>query len=148
MQLALWAEQVKSGGFREEELLDGQEARHKQGEQEAYLKRKSDTLKRLRYVLDEEVSIEQELMDAKAARIRESFEVQDQALRVRIQSQLCWFGLISTERYRLLDEFMTAELADEIKNEDDDRWNSILVREEAGMAGPSRFRSASRHVRA
>ncbi|KAJ4394552.1 hypothetical protein N0V93_003771 [Gnomoniopsis smithogilvyi] len=145
-RLDQWAEQVEHGEFREAGLPDDQNCRLEQG-RETYLKRRNDTLERLRYVLDEEVAIEQELMDAKKARIRESFKVQERELRVKIRSQLRWLELVSTERTRLLEEHMALELADEIKDDDDNRWNSILVREEAGKTGPSRFRSASRYVR-
>lgn len=141
-----WTGQTETGEFRKARQLDDPGIGHEQ-EREAYLKRRSDTLERLRFVLDEEASIEQELMEAKKARIRESFKVQEQELQVKIQSQLRWLELVSAERSRLLDEFMAVELADEIRDEDDDRWNSILVREELGKGGPSRFRSASRYAR-
>lgn len=146
MQLAHWAEQGGNDGSREERLLCDQKSRQEK-ERDAYLKGRSYTLERLRYVFDEEAGIEQELMDAKQARIRESFKVQERELRVKIQSQLRWFELVSIERSRLLEEFMAVELADEIKDDEDDRWNLILVREEVGKAGPSRFQSASRYVR-
>ncbi|KAJ4421387.1 hypothetical protein N0V82_003768 [Gnomoniopsis sp. IMI 355080] len=144
MQLTQWAEQRGNDEFQEERLLYNQKSRQ---ERDAYFKGRSDTFKRLRYVFDEEASIEQELMDAKKSRIRESFKIQEQELRVKIRSQLRWFELVAIERSRLLEESMAVELADEIKDDDDDRWNSILVREEVGKAGPSRFRSASRYVR-
>lgn len=137
---------MEHGEFREAGLPDDQNCRLEKG-RETYLNRRNDTLDRLRYVLDEEVAIEQELMDAKKARIRESFKVQERELRVKIRSQLRWLELVSTERTRLLEELMALELAEEIEDDDDDRWNSILVKEEAGKAGPSRFRSASRYVR-
>lgn len=146
LQLAKWAEQAHAGDFREDMLYDDQNLQKDQG-RETYLKRRSDTLERLRYVLDEEVGIEQELMNAKKARIRESFKVQERELQVKISSQLHWLELVSTERGRLLEEFLAVELADEIKDDDDVRWNTIRVREEAGKAGPSRFRSASQYVR-
>lgn len=142
--LKQWTEQKSE--FRGSGQSDDQSVGHEQ-EREAYLTKRSDTLERLRFILDEDVGIERELMDAKKARIRESFTVQEQELWVKIQSQLRWLELVSAERSRLLDEFVAVELADEIKDEDDNRWDSILVRVEIGQAGPSRFRSASRYVR-
>lgn len=144
--LKQWPEQTDTGEFHRSGQLGDQSFGHEQ-EREAYLKKRSDTLERLHFVLDEEVGIEEEVMDAKKASIRESFTVQEQELRVKIQSQLRWLELVSAERSRLLDDFLAVEMADEIKDEDDDRWNSILVREETGKAGLSRFRSASRYSR-
>lgn len=144
-QLAQWAEEVENDEVRKEELPDGQTCQYEKG-REAYLKRRNDTLEQLRSVLNEELDIEQELMDAKKARIGESFKVQEQELRAKIRSQLRWFELVVTERCRLLNESMVVELGDEIRDEDDDRWNSIIVKEEAGKAGPSRFRSATQYV--
>lgn len=142
-QLAHWAEKVGNGDLRKEELPDGLKSRHEQGREE-YLHRRNDTLERLRYVFDEEVGIEQELMDAQKARISESFKLQEQEMRVKIRSQLRWLHMVVTERSRILDELLADELADEIKDEDDDRWNSILVREEVVDAGLSRFKSTTR----
>lgn len=118
--LKQWTEKTETGESRGSGQLDDQSVGHEL-EREAYLKKRSDTLERLRFVLDEEVGIEEELMDAKKARIRESFTVQEQELWVKIQSQSRWLELVSAERSRLLDEFVAVELADEIKDEDDDR---------------------------
>lgn len=117
-------------------------------EREGHSKRKDDTLERLHYVLAEEVAIQQELMDARKARIVESFQVQARELRLKIQSEARWLELVFMERRRLLDEFMGVELVDEILDDRDDRWNSILVKEETVEAGPSRFDRASQRVSA
>lgn len=111
-----------------------------------YTNRRESELERLRWVFDEEMVIQKELMDAKTMRIKDSFDVQERELQVKIRSELRWLELVFSERNRLLDEFLKIDLADEIIDDNDDRWSSFIVREEAEEAGPSRFRSAMHHV--
>lgn len=140
------AKSVKSGECREEELLKAQQCKHEH-ECDRYAKTRDDELERLRWALDEELAIERELMDAKKARIEESFKVQQRELWLKVRSEARWLELVKSERSKLLDKFMEAELADEIIDVDDDRWNHIIVKEEISDAGPSRFRSAVHHAK-
>lgn len=144
-QLDEWAKVVENGERRKEELLKAQRSKHEQGRTD-YRKIRDDELERLRWVLDEELAIESELMDAKKARIEESFKIQQRELQVKIRSELRWLELVVSERSRLLDKFLEVELADEIVDDADDRWNNIVVKEEAGEPGPSRFRSAMQYA--
>lgn len=145
-QLDEWAKTVKNGDRRKEELLKAQKSKHDQG-RDGYMRKRDDELDRLRWVLDEEVTIERELMDAKTARVEESFKVQQRELQVKVRTELRWLELVFPERGRLLDRFLAVELADEIVDDADDRWNTFIVKEEAGEAGPSRFRSAMKHAK-
>lgn len=145
-QLDDWAKTVKNGERRKEELLKAQRSKHEQGRTD-YVKIRDDELERLRWVLDEEMAIESELMDAKKARIEESFQVQQRELQVKIRSELRWLELVVSERSRLLDKILAVELADELVDDADDRWNNIVVKEEAGEPGPSRFRSAMQYAK-
>lgn len=140
-QLEEWAKNVNDGVQRKERLLKAQRSKFENG-QDAYVRRRDDELERLRWVLDEEVSIERELMNAKKARIEESFKAQELELQVKVRSELRWFELVILERARLLDKSQEVELADELIDDADDRWNTLIVKEEAAELGLSRFRSA------
>lgn len=53
------------------------------------------------------------------------------------QHQFQWFELVITERYRLLDEFLAVEMADEIMDSTDERWSEFTVQEELMEVVPS-----------
>lgn len=142
-QLDEWVTSVKNGEPRKEELLKAHKSEHDQG-RDGYLK-KRDELERLRWVLDERVAIEQELMDVKKTRIEESFEVQQRELQAKVKTELRWLELVFSERSRLLHIFLVVELADQIVDNADDRWNTFIIKGEA-EAYPSRFRFAQRRA--
>lgn len=146
-----WDEANKTGDLSMLELPETRTSGYERRKEE-YMKKRADTLERMRYVMEEEVAIQQELMDAKKARVAESFEVQAHELQSKIQTQRRWLILVFAERSRALDECMTVELADEILNDEDDRWNSIITKEDLREAGSSRFTrgasSAMRHQEA
>lgn len=128
----------ESGQSRKKELLMAHQFKHEHGRGEC-TKSRDDELERLRWVLDEEVAIEQELMDAQKVRIEESFTVQQYELQLKARSEARWLELVKLERSRLLNKILDVELADEIIDDDDERWDQIIVKEEIGDAGPSRF---------
>lgn len=78
-------------------------------------------------------------MQAKTARILESFRVQQRELQAKIRSELRWCELVVAERARLLEGLLVAELENEIVDEEDERWDTISV-QEVGEPGPSRYR--------
>ncbi|CAN8099637.1 unnamed protein product [Discula destructiva] len=117
-----WDQAILTDGLCQEVLPEEQDVGYE------HLKKRKDSLERFQYVLDEEVAIQQELVDNKKDRIMKSFNIQEHELQVKARSQLHWHGLVVTERQRLLEEFLAVELADEILDEDDNRWNSVLVR--------------------
>lgn len=133
-----WDETDKTGDATKLELLEIRTSEYERGKEE-YLKSRADALERMRYVLEEEVAIQKELMDAKKARIVESFDVQAHELQGQIQSHRRWLVLIFAERSRVLEELMAVELADELLNDEDDRWNSIITKEDLREPGSSRF---------
>lgn len=138
-----WDETNKAGASATPGLPETRTSGYERRKEE-YLKKRADALERMRYVLEEEVAIHDELMEAKKTRIVESFEVQARELRRQIRSQRHWLTLVFAERSRVLEEFMAVELADEILNDEDDRWNTIITKEDLREAGSSRFtRSAS-----
>lgn len=131
---------------REEELLKAQKSRHDQG-RDGYMKERYDEFQQLRWILYEEVAIEQELMDAKKARIEGSFKFQQRELQIKVKTELRWLELVFSERCRLLDNFLVVELANEIVDDADDRWNIFIVKEEVEEAGPSPFGSSTRRAK-
>lgn len=99
----------------------------------------------LRGILDEELTVEQRLIDAKKQRIRNSFERQERELQAKIHSELRWFALVTLERNKQLDERLATELRNEIVGEDDDRWDSFWVYEEFEEIDPSRYCSIAEY---
>lgn len=93
--------------------------------------RRDDETERLQWLLSEEIATELELMDAKMVRIKESFGRQQGELQVKVTSERHWLDLTFEERSRLLEEFQAVEIADEMIDEADSRWNEFSVKEEA-----------------
>lgn len=111
------------------------------------MKERYDEFQQLRWILYEEVAIEQELMDAKKARIEGSFKFQQRELQIKVKTELRWLELVFSERCRLLDNFLVVELANEIVDDADDRWDIFIVKEEVEEAGPSPFGSSTRRAK-
>ncbi|KUI57546.1 E3 ubiquitin-protein ligase arih1l [Cytospora mali] len=88
---------------------------------------RDEQLKQFRWAIADEQAIEEELMQAKTARIMESFKVQQRELEVKTRSELRWYDLVVAERSRLLEEVLVFDLEDKLLGVDDIRWDSIVV---------------------
>ncbi|KUI66577.1 E3 ubiquitin-protein ligase arih1l [Cytospora mali] len=88
---------------------------------------RDEQLKQFRWAVADEQAIEEELMQAKTARILESFKVQQRELEVKTRSEIRWYDLVVAERLRLLEELLVIDLEDKLLGVDDSRWESIVV---------------------